>query len=50
MESKATSTKKVNSFNFKTNKRQKIFNLYILKIGDDYFFLVIKFIKSLKIL
>ena len=31
MESKATSTKKVNSFNFKTNKRQKTFNLYILK-------------------
>ena len=31
MESKATSTKKVNSFNFKTNKRQKNFNLYILK-------------------
>ena len=28
---KATSTKKVNSFNFKTNKRQKTFNLYILK-------------------
>ena len=31
MESKATSTEKVNSFNFKTNKRQKTFNLYILK-------------------
>ncbi len=31
MESKATSTKKVNSFNFKTNKRQKTFNLYLLK-------------------
>ena len=31
MESKATSTEKVNSFNFKTNKRQKNFNLYLLK-------------------
>ena len=31
MESKATSTEKVNSFNFKTNKRLKTFNLYILK-------------------
>ena len=31
MKSKATSTKKVNSFNFKTNKRQKNFNLYLLK-------------------
>ena len=31
MESKATSAEKVNSFNFKTNKRQKTFNLYILK-------------------
>tara|TARA_X000000950_G_scaffold69887_1_gene86601 strand:- start:244 stop:1683 length:1440 start_codon:yes stop_codon:yes gene_type:complete len=31
MESKATSTEKVNSFNFKTNKRQKTFSLYILK-------------------
>ena len=31
MERKATSTKKINSFNFKTNKRQKTFNLYILK-------------------
>ena len=31
MESKAISTEKVNSFNFKTNKRLKTFNLYILK-------------------
>lgn len=31
MESKANSTEKVNSFNFKTNKRLKTFNLYILK-------------------
>ncbi len=31
MESRATSTEKVNSFNFKTNKRLKTFNLYILK-------------------
>ena len=31
MESKATSTEKVNSFSFKTNKRLKTFNLYILK-------------------
>ncbi len=31
MESKATSSEKVNSFNFKTNKRLKTFNLYILK-------------------
>ncbi|MDA9708178.1 glycosyltransferase family 39 protein [Alphaproteobacteria bacterium] len=31
MEGKATSTEKVNSFNFKTNKRLKTFNLYILK-------------------
>ena len=31
MESKATSTEKVNSFNFKTNRRLKTFNLYVLK-------------------
>ena len=31
MERKATSTEKVNSFSFRTNKRQKNFNLYLLK-------------------
>ncbi len=30
MKRKATSTEKVNSFNFKTNKRHKTFNLYLL--------------------
>ena len=31
MERKASSILKVNNFHFKTNKRKKIFNMYILK-------------------